>query len=69
MPILRLIIDRTCVQSVYAKDNYELDSRQRFYRIKLRSAFSTHVRLIINRIIVVGRGGGKAESMGGLDKI
>ena len=30
--IIRLIIERTCIKSVYAQDNYTLDSRQRFYR-------------------------------------
>ena len=29
--IIRLIIERTCVQSVYAQYNYALDSRQRFH--------------------------------------
>ena len=51
--IIRLIIERTCVQSVYAQDNYALDSRQRYYQIELRSAISTHVRSIINWIIVL----------------
>ena len=49
--IIRLIIERTCVQSVYAQDNYVLDSQQRFYQMLLRSAFSTHVRSIINWMI------------------
>ena len=31
--IIRLMIERTCVQSIYAQDNYTLDSRQHFYQI------------------------------------